>query len=143
MATFKYHTISRTILADLYTPVSVYLRLRDLYTQSALMESSDYHDPNNSRSFIGINPIANVAIGHGTASITYPDGSTMQHEINADYGTADAIHALTDHIEVTGDHAGICGLFGYTSFNAVRYFENIDVKDETQERNDAPDLLYI
>ena len=143
MATFKYHTISRTILADLYTPVGVYLRLRDLYPQSALMESSDYHDPNNSRSFIGINPIANVAIGHGTASITYPNGSTKQHEINADYGTADAIHALIDRIEVTGDQAGICGLFGYTSFNAVRYFENIDVKDEIQERNDAPDLLYI
>ena len=143
MNTFNYTTTSKTILADLYTPVGVYLRLRDLYPQSALMESSDYHDPNNSRSFIGINPIANVAIGHGMASITYPDGSTMQHEINADYGTADAIHALTDHIEVTGEHAGICGLFGYTSFNAVRYFENIDVKDETQERNDAPDLLYI
>jgi anthranilate synthase component 1 len=143
MNTFNYITTSKTILADLYTPVGVYLRLRDLYPQSALMESSDYHDPNNSRSFIGINPIANVAIGHGHASITYPDGSTQQHEINADYGTADAIHALTDHIKVTGEHANICGLFGYTSFNAVRYFENIDVKDETQERNDAPDLLYI
>ena len=37
----------------------------------------------------------------------------------------------------------MCGLFGYTSFNAVRYFENIDVKDETQTENDAPDVLYI
>ncbi|MBR0180837.1 MAG: anthranilate synthase component I family protein, partial [Prevotella sp.] len=46
-------------------------------------------------------------------------------------------------IEVTGDDAAICGLFGYTSFNAVRYFEDIAVKDETQAKNDAPDLLYI
>ena len=143
MNTFTYTTTSRTILADLYTPVGVYMRLRDLYPQSALMESSDYHDSNNSRSFIGINPIANVAIGHGVASIGFPDGTSETHEINASYGSADAIHALTDRIEVTGKHANVCGLFGYTSFNAVRYFENIDVKDETQERNDAPDMLYI
>ena len=143
METFNYTTTSRTILADLYTPVGVYMRLRDLYPQSALMESSDYHDPNNSRSFIGINPIASVAIGHGLANISFPDGSNEQHEINNNYGSADAIHALIDHIKVTGDHADICGLFGYTSFNAVRYFENIDVKDETQAKNDAPDLLYI
>ena len=143
MNPFTYTTTSRTILADLYTPVGVYMRLRDLYPQSALMESSDYHDSNNSRSFIGINPIANVAIGHGVASIGFPDGTSETHEINASYGSADAIHALTDRIEVTGKHANVCGLFGYTSFNAVRYFENIDVKDETQERNDAPDMLYI
>ena len=143
METFNYTTTSRTILADLYTPVGVYMRLRDLYPQSALMESSDYHDSNNSRSFIGINPIASVAIGHGLANISFPDGSNEQHEINNNYGSADAIHALIDHIKVTGDHADICGLFGYTSFNAVRYFENIDVKDETQAKNDAPDLLYI
>lgn len=143
METFKYTTTSRTILADLYTPVGVYMRLRDLYPQSALMESSDYHDSNNSRSFIGINPMASVAIGHGLANIIFPDGSNEQHEINNNYGSADAIHALIDHIKVTGEHAGTCGLFGYTSFNAVRYFENIDVKDETQAKNDAPDLLYI
>lgn len=143
METFKYTTTSRTILADLYTPVGVYMRLRDLYPQSALMESSDYHDSNNSRSFIGINPMASVAIGHGLANIIFPDGSNEQHEINNNYGSANAIHALIDHIKVTGEHADTCGLFGYTSFNAVRYFENIDVKDETQAKNDAPDLLYI
>ena len=143
METFKYTTTSRTILADLYTPVGVYMRLRDLYPQSALMESSDYHDSNNSRSFIGINPVASVAIGHGLATISFPNGSNEQHEINKNYGSSAAIHALIDNIKVTGEHADICGLFGYTSFNAIRYFENINVKDETQAKNDAPDLLYI
>jgi anthranilate synthase component 1 len=143
MNTFKYTTTSRTILADLYTPVGVYMRLRDLYPQSALMESSDYHEKDNSRSFIGINPMASVAIGHGMATVTYPDGSTFQHEVNKEYRSDKAIHQLIDHIEVTGDDAKTCGLFGYTSFNAVRYFEDIAVKDETQAKNDAPDLLYI
>ena len=143
MITYTYQTSSKTILADLYTPVGVYMRLRDLYPQSALMESSDYHDSNNSRSFIGINPIASVAIGHGLTTVSYPDGSTISQPLSADFGSAEAIHALIDHIEVTGEFADICGLFGYTSFNAVRYFENIEVKDETQVKNDAPDLLYI
>ena len=143
MNTFKYTTTSRTILADLYTPVGVYMRLRDLYPQSALMESSDYHEKDNSRSFIGIEPMASVAIGHGVATITYPDGTTFQHEVNKEYRSDKAIHQLIDHIEVTGDDAKTCGLFGYTSFNAVRYFEDIAVKDETQAKNDAPDLLYI
>ncbi|SEF76240.1 anthranilate synthase component 1 [Xylanibacter ruminicola] len=143
METFKYTTTSRTILADLYTPVGVYMRLRDLYPQSALMESSDYHDSNNSHSFIGLNPIASVAIGHGIATVTYPNGSTFQHEVNKTYRSDKAIHQLIDHIEVNGEDAKACGLFGYTSFNAVRYFEDIPVKDETQAKNDAPDLLYI
>ena len=143
METFKYTTTSRTILADLYTPVGVYMRLRDLYPQSALMESSDYHDKDNSRSFIGIKPIASVAVGHGVATITFPDGSTVRHEIDEHFGSAEAIHTLIDNIHVEGEHADLCGLYGYTSFNAVRYFEHINVKDETQERNDAPDILYI
>ena len=143
METFKYTTTSKTILADLYTPVGVYMRLRDLYPQSALMESSDYHDANNSHSFIGINPIASVAIGHGPVSISFPDGTTERKPLSADFGSAEAIHALIDRIQVTGNDAAVCGLFGYTSFNAVRYFENIDVKDETQAKNDAPDVLYI
>ena len=143
MNTFHYTTVSRTILGDLYTPVGVYLRLRDLYPQSALMECSDYHDANESRSFIGVDPIASVAIGHGIATITYPDGSVKRLEVNNNYRSDNAIHDLIDNIKVSGDDASAFGLFGYTSFNAVRYFESIDVKDETQEKNDAPDMLYI
>ena len=60
-----------------------------------------------------------------------------------EYGSAQLINEFLTAFDVSGDNAACCGLFGYTSFNAVRYFENINVKDETQEKNDAPDLLYI
>ena len=143
MITFNYTTVSKTILADLYTPVGVYMRLRDLYPQSALMESSDYHDKSNARSFIGLHPIASVAIGHGKATISYPDSSVMEETIRPDFQSDKAINALLKQIKVEGWDSELCGLFGYTSFNAVRYFENIPVKDETQAKNDAPDLLYI
>ena len=143
MGIFNFNTICRTILADLYTPVGVYMRLRDLYPQSALMESSDYHDQSNSRSFIGVHPLASVAIGHGVATVSFPDGTSQQHAISKDYGVDKAIHTLIDNIHIEGDESALCGLFGYTSFNAIRYFEDINVKDETQQKNDAPDLLYI
>jgi len=143
METFKFNTASRTVLGDLFTPVGVYLRLRDLYPQSALMECSDYHDATHSRSFIGIDPLASVAVAHGEACVKYPDGTTKTHEVTEDFCPSDAIHALIDNINIQGENKELFGLFGYTSFNSVRYLEPIDVKDETQEKNDAPDILYI
>ena len=143
METFNYKTSSRTLLADLYTPVGIYMRLRDIYPQSALMESSDYHDSNNSHSFIGINPIAAVAISHGEAICTFPNGDTTRHEVNRDYRSDKAINAFISRFKVEGEYASYCGLYGYTSFNAVRYFEDIAVKDTTMEKNDAPDMMYI
>lgn len=143
MEKYTYHTTVRTMLADLYTPVGVYMRLRDIYPQSALMESSDYHAASNSRSFIGINPMASVAVSHGKAVCSMPDGSQTCHDVNADYRCDHAINDFLSRFSVTGDKADMCSLYGYTSFNAVRYFENINVKDATMEKNDAPDMLYI
>lgn len=140
---FIYHTASKKILGDLNTPVSTYMKLRDDYPMSALMECSDYHGGENSKSFIGVHPIASVAIEHGKGICKFPDATQTEHEITKEYGSAQLINDFLSVFEVSGDNAAYCGLFGYTSFNAVRYFENINVKDETQEKNDAPDLLYI
>ncbi len=152
MATFNYTTQTRKILADLYTPVGVYMRLRDIYPQSALMESSDYHGTENSRSFIGVHPIASIAVGHGVVTATYPDGRVEEKELPA-FGEGkgekcklDISKAFNDFIQafhVEGEGSECCGLYGFTTFNAVRYFENIPVKDTTMEKNDAPDIYYI
>ena len=143
MAPFKYHTATKKILGDLNTPVSVYLRVRDAYPQSALMESSDYHDNKNSRSFICLHPIASVSVEHGIGITKYPDGTQKNTPITPSYNTAQCINDFLHQFQVDGALSQYCGIYGYTSFNAVRYFENINVKDETQEKNDAPDLLYI
>ena len=140
---YNYTVASRTILADLYTPVGVYMRLRDLHPMSALMESSDYHDQGNSRSFIGVCPLASISIGHGICTMAMPDGSREEHTIDSDHTVAQAMREFIGRFSVSGSGSELCGLYGYTSFNAVRYFEDIAVKDVTQERNDAPDLLYI
>ena len=140
---YRYHTASKAILGDLNTPVSVYMRVRDAYPQSALMECSDYHDNKNSSSFICVHPIASVAVEHGIGVSTFPDGSQTRRPISEEYDTAQLITDFLAHFDIEGDDKDRCGLFGYTTFNAVRYFENIDVKDETQQQNDAPDLQYI
>lgn len=149
MENFNYTTHTEKILADLYTPVAVYMRLRDIYPQSALMESSDYHGNDNSRSFIGIHPMANIQVGHGVIRSTYPDGTVDETVIDtsvkgkAKDAVANAINDFISHFKVEGEGKDFCGLYGYTTFNAVRYFEDIDVKDATMEKNDAPDIYYI
>ena len=140
---FVYQTVSHTILGDMYTPVGVFMRLRDLHPQSALMECSDYHDKNNSRSFVCIHPIASVAIGHGEAVCTYPDGTRSVTAIDDQNSCDQVMRTFMSHFEVGGKHSELMGLYGYTSFNAVRYFEHIAVKDEVKDRNDAPDIYYI
>ena len=149
MASFNYHTTTKRLLGDLYTPVSLYMRLRDLYPQSMLMESSDYHGSENAKSFIGINPMASIQVGHGVLTMTYPDGSEVKREIpteNSDkpkLTVAKAMNEFLGSFHVEGEGSEYYGIFGFTSANAVRYFENIPVKDTTMERNDAPDILYI
>ena len=152
MATFNYTTQTCKILADLYTPVGVYMRLRDIYPQSALMESSDYHGTENSRSFIGVHPIASIAVGHGVVTATYPDGRVEEKELPAfgegkgekcKLAISKAFNDFIQAFHVEGEGSECCGLYGFTTFNAVRYFENIPVKDTTMEKNDAPDIYYI
>lgn len=152
MSRFNYTTKTRKILADLYTPVGVYMRLRDIYPQSALMESSDYHGSENSRSFIGVHPMASIAVGHGIVTVTYPDGKVEKQELPAfgegkgeecKLAISKAINDFVKSFHVEGEGKDFCGLYGFTTFNAVRYFENIPVKDTTMEKNDAPDIYYI
>ena len=143
MTQYNYHTASRKILGDLITPVSAYLKLRDAYPQSALMESSDYHGGENAKSFIAVHPIGSVSIEHGMGICKYPNGSITQTPVSESFTSSDLINQFIGSFNITGPDSNYCGLYGYTSFNAVRYFENINVKDETQSLNDAPDLIYI
>ncbi|MCH5177100.1 MAG: anthranilate synthase component I family protein [Prevotellaceae bacterium] len=143
--TYTYRAVAKKVLGDLVTPVSAYLRIRDDYPQSALMESSDYHGGDNAKSFIAVHPIASIRLEHGEVRCQFPDGTQTATPVTADCGVDKAITAFLQQFRIDGDAAErqYCGLYGYTAFNAVRYFEHIDVKKETQDENDAPDMLYI
>lgn len=140
---YKYTTLSKQILGDLDTPVSVYLKLRDLFPQSVLMESSDYHGGENARSFIAVDPIAQVGINHGMAQLSFPDGTRSEATITETYRVETAMEEFLAKFQVEGENTEFCGLYGYTTFNAVHYFENIAIKDDTADTNDAPDVLYM
>jgi anthranilate synthase component 1 len=131
------------MLGDMHTPVSIYLKVRDMYPQSALMESSDYHAGENSRSFIALCPLASIGVNSGTVTTTYPDGSRREEPLTKTFTVEKAINDFIRRFEAKGERQEVCGLYGYTTFNAVRYFERIPVKESHDERNDAPDLLYI
>lgn len=143
MKKFNYQIHHKKMLGDLHTPVSAYLKLRDIFPQSALMESSDYHGGENGRSFIGLDPIGSIGICHGKATLQYPDGSTIVKPIDEDYKVEDAFAEFMAHFHVEGEFSDYCGLYGYTTFNAVHYFEGIPIKDSIDPTNDAPDILYI
>ena len=83
--TYAYTLTSRPLPGDLHTPVSAYLRLRDASTRSILMESSDYHTGRDARSFIALEPLAEVGIAHGTGFCRLPDGAVREHAITRDY----------------------------------------------------------
>lgn len=144
MKTFDYTTSVKALPGDIHTPVTTYMKVRDIFPQSALMESSDYHGGENGRSFIGLDPIAKVSVNHGYATATYPDGTEETTKLNeTDNRIENAISNFMNHFEISGEDANYCGLYGFTSFNVVRYTENIKIKDSTASMNDAPDLLYI
>lgn len=140
---FHYTIKSIALPGDLSTPVSTYLKVRDLFAQSALMESSDYHGSENNRSFIGLEPLASFSVSHGRAIMLYPDKTEHQVDITNSYSVSDAFDDFIKMFSVEGNDSAYCGLYGYTSFNAVRYFEHIDVKDSKEAKNDAPDIHYI
>lgn len=141
--TFRYKTHTRKLLADMNTPVATYMRLRDMYAQSVLMESSDYHDKDTSRSFIAVCPLASVAVSHGWGECRMPDGNTVRQEIMEGQGVETVLNSFLSTFSIEGEGSEYCGLYGYTSWNGVRYFENIEVRDSTEEKNDAADIMYV
>jgi anthranilate synthase component 1 len=140
---YKFRTISKKLLGDLHTPVSLYLKLRDVYPKSALLESSDFHGNENSLSFIALYPIASIGINSGAATATYPDGKEDVKALDDKYSVADALDDFLKRFSIEGSDRDYCGLFGYTSFDAVRYFENIPVMEYHHKESDAPDMYYI
>lgn len=138
---FKYKTLTSRFAGDMHTPVSLYLKLRDLFPQSALLESSDYHSHQNSTSFIALDPLASVSINDSSCTMTLPDGSHSTRAITEQYGVDSGVAEFLSLFDVE-DNKG-CGVFGYTAYDTVKYFENIPVKTHKPSDNDAPDVLYI
>ena len=143
MKTYKLYTSYKQILSDTITPVSIYLKLRDKFPNSLLLESSDYRGNDNSFSYICCNPIASIKIENEVVTQNFPDGTFVKNDINETTNVSDIIQDFASQFESQKSDFKFInnGLFGYISYDAVRYFEKIVIskKDNNLE---IPDVFY-
>jgi anthranilate synthase component 1 len=135
MKKFELKTHYKKILADTISPVSVYLKVRDKFPNSILLESSDYHGNDNSFSYICCNPIASIKVENSIVTKTYPDHSTESKAVPADKVTLE-VNAFKKQFDTQKDASFKFinnGIFGFTAYDAVKYFEDITIskKDDS------------
>ncbi|MES2238968.1 MAG: anthranilate synthase component I family protein [Bacteroidota bacterium] len=143
MKQFKLNTKFKQILADTITPVSVYFKIRDKFPNSLLLESSDYHANDNSFSYICCNPIASIKIENETIFKQFPDGTTEIIAIDAQTNIPEVIQEFSGQFESEKTNFKFInnGLFGYISYDAVRYFEKVTIAKK-ENSNTIPDVFY-
>ena len=141
--TYSLNTCSKKLLADTITPVSVYLRLRDHFPNSLLLESSDYHANDNSFSYICCNPIATIKVQYEQIIRQFPGKSAEIIPIDQSTDVVRVLNAFAKAFtpQKTSHKFIHNGLFGYMAYDAVRYFEHIQV---TKKEGDLqiPDIYY-
>lgn len=143
MKTYTLTTHSKKILADTLTPVSVYLKIRDHFPNSLLLESSDYHANDNSYSYICCNPIASIAIADQQLTESFPDGRQKTTPITEAMDVPQRIQAYIDCFQTDPNPHKFTnnGLFGYIAHDAVQYFDSLTVAKKNRHAP-MPDLYY-
>ncbi len=137
---------SKTMLADLQTPVGIYLKIRDLYTNSVLLESSDYHGTENSFSYIGFCPIGGISVNHFTITEEYPDGTKIETKVTGKLTVAERFDVFLKSFQLKGDSMKpglINGLLGYSSYESVQYFEDVKLSARETVPGSMPGLHYV
>lgn len=144
MKQYKLNTRFKKLLADTVTPVSIFLRIRDRFANSMMLESSDYHSNENSYSYICFDPIARFEVNGGKISLTYPDQETEEITISRREEVIETLSQFRRAFESDSQKFPFSsnGLFGYTSYDAVRYFEDISIREYESEERKIPEILY-
>lgn len=124
----KLRVIKKILLADLVTPVSVYLKLRDAYPGAFLLESNDFEQPETSRSFICAMPIASVKVINGVATGRFKNHTPLVSTLTERGSLVSFLEKFFYSINTEGERIDFNGFYGYTSYDAVKYFEKVDVK---------------
>ena len=136
---------TKSFLGDLQTPIGIYLKIRDLYQNSVLLESSDYNSAANSNSYIAFSPMASYAVNKNEISIQHCDGSVQTHNVIDKFTVPNTFDAFIASFQVEGmANKGIVnGFFGYSAFEAVQYFEDVKLSANGKPENDIPEIQYV
>ncbi len=140
--TYKIKTTTKQLLADTLTPVNIYLKLRDVFACSILLESSDYHGHENSLSFICCEELASFEAKGNTAEARFPDGKVVRESLQTKSSAVSFLEKFRSSFDITGNDAvkyPTSGLFGYMAYDAIRFFEDVAI---TQREVIVPDILY-
>lgn len=133
-------------LADIITPVTIYLKIRDKFPNTILLESSDYHGNSNSMSYICFDVMAHFKAEDYEIHVNYPDGQQEQILIENKHTLPDKFNSFLKSFKIEGNTelSGISanGLFGYTTYDSVKYFEDILLKKNTEGDYQIPDMYY-
>ncbi|MDO5570456.1 MAG: anthranilate synthase component I family protein [Bacteroidales bacterium] len=159
MQTFKFNTYSIRLLSDFHTPVSLYLKIRDLYPESALLESTEYRTPESSYSFIGFCPLAHFEVKNEEIEIKSPDNtiSNIKIDIENKNFISEKFNDFCSMFDVTSKNQGedeICrisnqnptginGVFGFTSYDAVSFIEPVKFHPSQEAFKTVPFMKYI
>ncbi len=139
---YKLKTRSKKLLADTLTPVNIYLKLRDVFAGSILLESSDYHGHENSLSFICCEPMASFQVSNNALDIRFPDGQNISKPIDTKSEVIERLETFKSSFQVVDAPETKyvnCGLFGYLAYDSVRYFEDLELKTPQPL---IPDSIY-
>ncbi|QTN39272.1 anthranilate synthase component I family protein [Cryomorphaceae bacterium] len=144
MKNYHIHQIHERLLADTQTPVGIYLKLRDHFPNSLLLESSDYHSKADSLSFICLQPMAGFEARGLEVRMEYPD---QKEQILTLEEKEELLPLLEGFIQSFSPSASSLpfhtqGLFGYSAYEAVQYFEDLELVNRPSTQKDNPDLKY-
>ena len=140
---FKLHSEHQKILSDTLTPVSVYLKIRDQFPHSLLLESSDYDAQANNFSYICCNPIASLSVTGAKITYKYPNGINQEKSLTAVDQVPQLVQDFAQQFEskkfpfkfITN------GLFGFIAHEAVAHFENLTLRKD-KDNLELPEIYY-
>ncbi|MFV0529930.1 MAG: anthranilate synthase component I family protein [Flavobacteriales bacterium] len=138
---FNIKTKSIHLLGDIITPVQLYFKIRDQFPNSILLESSDYSSKENSFSFICCNPIADIEAYNGKITKRYPNEKIEDVHLENKTDFAQLFDDFIHQFKSDSDYS-INGFFGYSSYDSIEYFENIQLSTPRTDSSDIPELYY-
>jgi len=145
MKKYQFITTHKKMLADTLTPVSIYLALRDLFPGTILLESSDYHSKENSLSYICCKPVASIKVNDWQITTQYPAEPASKRAIEESENFSEVLFQFISNFESDDDNDAKLlnnGIFGYCTFDAVQYFEDIKFSTPKHIDKTIPDAFY-
>ncbi|MCF0065722.1 anthranilate synthase component I family protein [Dyadobacter chenwenxiniae] len=141
--TFQISTRHKKLLADTLTPVSIYLKLRDRFINTILLESSDYHGNENSFTYICCDPVASFKLNQNVVTQQFPDGQQVNLTLEKPKDAVQTLYAFAQSFQSEKSSFPFIsnGLFGHMTYDAVSYFEDITIQPASPE-TDIDQIFY-